>query len=63
MLRCSLTSLKILNLSNKFIYIGYNLIGNNGVKYLVKMDLPNLETLIIGNYALIQVIVKLEARG
>lgn len=40
-LKCNLTNIKYLNLSG-------NLIGNLGVKYLVKADMQNLSVLYIG---------------
>ncbi len=39
------------------------MIGNAGVKYLVKMDLPILNKLSIGNRPIIQIIVKLAVKG
>lgn len=32
----------LLNIGHCFCYLGNNLIGNNGVKYLSKINLPNL---------------------
>ena len=39
------------------------MIGNDGTKYLVKVYLPNLEKLRIGNYTFIQITAELEAKA
>lgn len=63
MVNCSLLNLKQLNLSNSFCYSGVNLIGNIGIKFLTKVDLPNLVKIWIGNYKNIQITVTSEAKG
>ena len=49
MINCSLINLHKIYFGKSFNNLDSNcLIGNQGVKYLVKMNLPNLEELLIG---------------
>lgn len=63
MLDCNFSKLKKLDLSKHFYYSGLNLIGNQGIKYLVKNNLPNLKKLRIGMNKLMQYTVKSKAKG
>ena len=42
--------------------LGDNYIGNHGVKFLIKIDLPNLQNLVIGTRKIIQITAKSKTR-
>lgn len=62
MMNSTFNNLKQLNLRNCQNYLEYNVIGNSGVKLLVKTFLPKLQKLYICKIKLIQATAKQRAR-
>lgn len=50
---CKFTKLKYLELSTILLgFLDKNVIGTEGVKYLIKADFPNLSSLFLGKHPL-----------